>query len=231
MGQGAAFMKLANGIQLIAIYLPIRSVSKIYLNYLAHLHPALTMFSNLFITYINIVIPLVAFIMIGVAARKLYFIAKAKFIVPYLYALMLIFCFIGVTFCYAAFESSKTLSPSDWLITIQYNLPIRVQIMTIIIPNLFTWFIGLVAAYDIYLYQTQVKGIFYRKSLKLLSIGLTLEICSSILVQYITIIAASIQRRPTSFMVTILFSVIILTIVAFILIARGVQKLKRLESI
>src|SRR5260221_7255730 len=39
---GTAFEKLASGMQLLAVYLPLRSVVKVSLNYFAHLYPLLT---------------------------------------------------------------------------------------------------------------------------------------------------------------------------------------------
>jgi hypothetical protein len=105
------------------------------------------------------------------------------------------------------------------------------RVATILIPYMFMWAVGLLASYEIILYQQNVKGIFYRQSMKLLAIGLSLEIGASIIIQFITTISSSLRSLPTAAVMLIAFSVLTLVGVSFVIIALGVRKLKRLEEV
>jgi hypothetical protein len=227
---GAAFIKLATGIQLIALYLPIRSVTKILLNFLAYHHPSLTTATNLIITYINVLIPLVAYMLIGQAAHRLCVLGKVHVSLRARYSLTLVFSILAVTFCYTSC-SSDSLSPSDWLVVTQYNITPALRLLTIVIPYVFMWFVGLMAVYEIASYQTSVKGVFYRQSLRLLSIGLALEILASIGTQYVTAIASTLRSLPTGLVLSIAYTFLLVVAVAFIMIARGVDRIKKLEEV
>ncbi len=227
---GKVFLRLSTGVMILAVYLPIRSLVKILLNYLAYRQPNLTHVTNLIITYICILIPLVSYIYVSQAAQGLVAMIKAKISLRMIYFLVLAFCLIAATYCYATYTTTNKLTPSDWLITTDYDVTSPIRIVTIIVPYLFMWSIGLIAVYEIYIYQKVVKGIVYRRSLKLLSIGLSIEILASIVMQYVTSIAASLVHIPTPFMLLILYGVLILIAIAFFIIAKGVSRLSRLET-
>lgn len=227
---GKGFMSMSTGILLIALYLPIRSVAKIILNYSAFRYPSLTQSTNLVVTYLCIIIPLIAYLFISRAAQGLVAMTKAKISLRMMYLLALAFCLLAVTYCYATFTNANKLTPSDWLITTDYEISEPIRMLTILVPYLFMWSIGLIAVYEIYIYQKVVKGIVYRQCLRLLCIGLAIEILASICMQYVTAIAASITKIPTPIMLVILYSVLILIAVAFCIIAKGVSRLRRLET-
>lgn len=96
---------------------------------------------------------------------------------------VLLFIIIGVTYCYITFRFLNLQSVgSD---NNPYYLPAWLMILTVIIPFLYTWLIGLLAAYEIYLYSKNVEGILYQRAMRLLSGGVTSVIASSIVVQYL----------------------------------------------
>jgi hypothetical protein len=227
---GKALMTLATGLQVVALYLPLRSVLKIVLNYSANNHPSLETATNLVITYYSLVFPLIAYYFISRGAFELAALAKAKISLRARYILIAIFAAIGASFCYAS-SASKELTPSDWLIVTDYNIVPALRVATILIPYMFMWAVGLLASYEIILYQQNVKGIFYRQSMKLLAIGLSLEIGASIIIQFITTISSSLRSLPTAAVMLIAFSVLTLVGVSFVIIALGVRKLKRLEEV
>ncbi len=227
---GKAISILANGILILSLYLPIRAVSKILLNYLAYLHPSLTNCTNLVITYINVLLPLIAYLLISQAARKLLSQAKVVLSLKSIYGLILLFCIIGAIYFNNVSSMAEKLNPSDWLVSVDYGMVMPIRILTIIVPFLFMWTIGIFAAYEIYLYQKNVKGLFYRQSFTLLSIGLILEIVASFLSQYVTTFGESLRKLPTAASLIIVYAVLILLAVGYALIASGVRKLKKLES-
>lgn len=228
---GKAFVLLAFGMFVLALYLPFRSITKILLNYSAHVHPGLTTASIMFISYTNVLIPLVVYIYISRGGQRLFSMVRAKVPSAHIAALALLLSVICAMYCYAIFTSRTKLTPVDWLITVNYAVRAPLLILTLVVPFLFMWSIGLIATYQIYHYHRKVKGVIYRDCLRLLSIGLTLEILAEIAAQYITALAASVRRFPSVFMALLVFTVLLVIAIAYVLIVQGVKKLRAFEEV
>lgn len=228
---GAVLMQLALGVQIIAWYLPIRALVKIVLNYTASRHPGSLTAMNAIITYVNLIIPLVAFVIISRATYALGRLAKIKNSLGIIYGLGLTIILLAVAYCYASFRTEGTIAPSNWLVTTQAAINLPVRTLTIVIPSLFMWFIGLVSVCQIHLYQKQIKGVVYRQAWRQLSIGLMAVILLSIVIQFLTATAASLQNLPFAAILVIAYCCILLLGLAFVVMARGVQQIKKLDDI
>ena len=228
---GPPFFKLSIGMLLLAWYLPVRMAAKAILNYSAHLYPSFSNVVDVTITYVNLLVPVIAFVVIGFAVRDLSKLANIKTSLRTNYILGLAFISISVALCYVTFAVTDTIAPNNWLATSQTAIPLPLRVVTVTIPYLFMWFVGLVAAYEMYLYQRQIKGVFYRQSLRLLSAGITSVILASIAIQFLTVTAGRLQHLPFGVILGIAFSLILLVGVAFMMISRGVQRLKRLGEV
>lgn len=228
---GDAFSMLASALLVIAVYLPFRTISKILLNYLAHLHPAFTQTSYLLITYINVLFPLAIYAYISIGGARLFSMVRSKVPLQHVCALALLLCMVAATYCYVAFSTSVKLTPSNWFVTIDYHIAAPLRIYTVVVPHLFMWAIGLIGTYQLYFYQRHIQGIIYKNSLMMLSVGLTLQIITTIVVQYLIVIAATIERLPVGVM--LLLSVILLSTVigAYIMIVKGINRLRVFEEL
>jgi hypothetical protein len=102
--------------------------------------------------------------------------------------------------------------------------------LTVVAPYLFIWFLGLLATYEIYLYQKNVDGICYRQCLRWLSLGLVVGTIGSISIIYLTTMAANLQHWPLVVVVSIAYIALIVTGGAFIMIAQGVERFKMIEE-
>lgn len=228
---GPAFSQLALGINLIAWYIPIRAISKAGLNYIASINPSLQNPVNDIVTYINMLVPLIAFVIISQAARSFDNLAKIHNSTKALYTLSLAFIVLGVSYCYVSFTVQDIISPTNWLVTTMSSMPLFLRISTIVIPYLFTWCIGLIAAYELYLYQKQIKGVFYRKLLRQLSFGILAVLVVSIGIQFSTATAARLQYWPFTITLLVVFSLLTLLGSAFVLIGRGVRQMEKIEKV
>lgn len=228
---GDAFLMLACALLVLAVYLPVRAISKILLNYIAHLHPAFTTQSNMIITYTNVLFPLAVFVYISRGGSRLFSMVKAKVPLEHVSILALTLCVLASTYCFAAFSSYTKLTPSDWLVPIDYKVAMPLRIFTLVVPFLFMWAIGFMAMYQIYFYQQKIRGIIYRNSLRLLTLGLALLILANIAVQYITVFAPIIKHLPaglTLFCASVIFSIML---TACLLIIKGVNRLRVFEEL
>jgi len=228
---GEAFTRLAQGVWLLALYLPMRALVKILLNYLVRNHPGLQGAVNDVIIYVTLLLPLVGFVVISQAAWSLARLAKVKMSLSEIYTLSLVYITLGVTYSYVSFTAQGHIPPSNWLVTSLDSIPLAFRIVTVIVPYLFMWFIGLLAVYDLYLYQQQVKGIFYRQSLRWLSSGLMAVIVVSIAIQFATAMAPSLQKLSFRGVLLLVFGLIIILGAAFAVIAKGVRRLKKLDEV
>lgn len=228
---GEAFSLLASALFLIAVYLPFRCLSKISLNYAAHLHPSFTSTSNMIISYINVLFPLAIYAYISMGGSRLFRMVRAKVPFGHVCILALILCTLAATYCYAAFSTSVKLTPSDWMVPINYDIVAPLRILTIVVPYLFMWVIGFIAVYQIYFYQQHVQGIIYKNSLKLLSTGLTMVIVTTVTVQYITVAAARIGHLPTQVTISLSLSIMAGVLLACVLIVKGVNRLRIFEEL
>jgi hypothetical protein len=228
---GEAITRLASALFVIALYLPVRCISKILLNYVAHLHPSFTTTSNMLITYINVLFPLAIYAYISIGGYRLFSMVRAKVPVEHVSLLAIALCVVAATYCYAAFSSSVKLTPTNWLVPVDYDIDAPLRFFTIIVPYLFMWTIGFIASYQIYFYQQNVKGIIYKRSFHLLSLGLALVILVTVAVQYITVASVRIGHLPTLVTMPLALSVMSGELVSCVLIVRGVSRLRVYEEL
>ncbi len=227
--EGEHFNRLAAGCTWLAWSLPVPIIISLLLNAASskwtNLQGAAIIISN----YLNLLLPLIAFSIIGTASRGLLDDAKLKFSLASARIIVFLFLGAGVLYCYLTFRTfdSTSLASTDN----PYFLPIWLLVLTVTIPYLYAWFIGILAAYEISLFSKHLSGVLYRQALRLLVGGLIAVIVSSIALQYIN----SVQPRVSYLIVdyrlglTALFRVI--GGGGFVLLTLGALRLKKIEEV
>ena len=104
-------------------------------------------------------------------------------------------------------------------------------LLTIIIPYLYAWFMGLFAAYEIFLYSKQTKGLLYRRALTFLSGGFVITIISSVILQYVQSDTTRIRRISFNWLFVGIYLLLLIYASGFLLIGKGAQRLKRIEEV
>ena len=226
---GSHFAQLARGCGWLALSLPIPALISLLLNAVANqwpdFHPTAIIIAN----YINLLLPLIAFSMIGKASRGLVSSSKLTFSLASSRIIGLLFLTAGVSYCYLIFRQFNltSLAASNN----PYFLPLWLMVISITIPYLYAWFIGLLATYEITLYSRQVNGLLYRRSLRLLIWGLIIVIASSIAIQYLNSVNPRVGHLVLDYrlLVSTLFGIV--RGVGFALLALGAIRLKRIEEV
>lgn len=176
--------------------------------------------------YISLLFPLIGFSLIGLGTRLLLLKTKRNYAsLPASRILLLLFASLGAVYSYFVLHLREEHIES-------FYLPTALLIATLIIPYLFAWFAGLVAAYDISLVARVTKGIIYRRGLNWLSVGLVTVIVMSILLQYLnSLIISGNVDFPLKALV--LIDYLLLTGVAsgYCMMIAGVQKLQQIEDV
>jgi hypothetical protein len=227
--EGPSFKCIADGFQWLAWGLPIPALIALFLNAIANSHSGFLPASLIISTYVSLIFPIVAFTLISRGTRGLTDLAKSRINSIEARYILIIFLVLGVAFCFFTFQhlDLHSLGSTDN----PYYLPGWLLIITVIVPYLFAWFSGLLAAFEMVLYGRKVSGVFYRQAMQLLAGGMTCVIASLIFVQYVrTVIprSAHLSLNSTLLLVNIFF---IVMAVGFVLMILAATKLKRIEEI
>jgi hypothetical protein len=104
-------------------------------------------------------------------------------------------------------------------------------LLTLCLPYILTWVIGLGAVASLSVYYRYSKGVIYRRSLTGLIYGLGSIIGSSIVIQLITAIAPSLARLGLHEVLALLYGLIIIYAAGHVLILNGARKLALIEDV
>ena len=226
--EGPAFKQLAMGLGLLAFSLPVNSASSSLLNLLVIYHPSFSGPGTIAKNYIILLLPMLAFLTLNKGAEKLVMLSKRgkkPLLKPELWSLGAIIVSCLYTWLIISRPDASIHAANV------YNLPNWLIISTLVVPYLYTWFRGVQAAYFITVYQHNVRGSLYRRSLAFLSSGVLVVIVLNVLIQLITTLSSRLYRLHLTPLLIIVYVLIALYAVGFGLIASGAKKLKRIEEV
>jgi MFS family permease len=112
-----------------------------------------------------------------------------------------------------------------------YYLPDWLLVTSIAIPYLIIWYFGLNAAYQIYRFQINIRGLIYKSALRYLASGIALVIISSISTRAIATVSANLSKLSLTPLLFIVYALLLLDGAGFILIAIGAKKLRKIEEV
>ncbi len=221
---GQAFSTISRGVKWLAWGLPASTIVTSVLGGIVHGHPQLTATAFIILHYIPLVISLFAFTYISSGSHMLMDITKSR---PTLSSIRLavgILSIIGVLYTYLTLQDA---GPSG----APYYMPVWLVVITVIIPYLYAWFIGLIAAYEIYIFSKRAKGFLYKRALDGLAAGMAIATLTSIILQYIGSDTTHIRKITLNGVFLGVYVILILYAVGFVLIALGAKRLRKIEEV
>jgi hypothetical protein len=221
---GKPLAKITIGIGLLAFWLPITAVYNLYSNFLAEKHTAFTAVVAITQNYLTLLIPFVGFLCISLGARGLAELTKQSFSLRDRNIMLIILIIIGVEYSYLVSNTHNRLNTTD-------HLPTLLILLTLVVPYIYMWFIGMMAVYEIYLYRLKIAGVVYRNSWRLLAFGIGAIIGVSIVLQYLTTVSERLTHLSLSWVLLVIYALLIVLGLCYILIAIGVRNLKRIEEV
>lgn len=227
--EGHGYRQIARGCLWLAWGFLVPATIRQILFSIASGHPAFQRTAVIVMDYVNLSVPLVAFSIIGTGSRALLEQAKTRTTVYDTKRVVVLFAIIGVLFCYYTFRQLNlhdAASSSN-----VYFLPGWALVLTIVIPYLYAWFIGLLAAFEINRLGAHARGVLYRRAMQLLAGGLTLVIATSIAYQCILTMIPNDGKLALDYLLLLVYLTEIAEGAGFILIARGANRLKRIEEV
>lgn len=225
--EGKAFQYVANGMMWLAWGLPIPALISLVVTGIANSHPGFYAASVIVTNYANLLVPVVALHILSTGSRTL--LEQTKLRITNRSTKLLVFSFVllGAVYCYYVFRNLHGHANSDN----PYYLPSWLLLFTVVVPYLYAWFVGLLAAYEIRLVSRHSQGVLYRRGLQLLSMGLLVTVSSSIGLQYLRSILPRNGRLSLGYTLLLIYAILVVIAVGYALLAAGAQRLKRIEEV
>lgn len=227
---GKELAKLAQGLGILALGQPAKGIVTAILKSIAQDHHRFTAAATIINNYLGLLVPLLGFIFISEGAYGLTILVKKRPTQRATEILAAILILVGVGYCYLIFNNGLSILHTG--VTSQiYYLPNVVLLLTLVAPYILMWFMGIFAAYYIYLYQNKVSGILYKQSMKQIYIGLSAIIIISILLQYLTTLSNHLLGLKVGSLLLIIYPLLILMSIGYVLVALGAKKLQKIEEV
>ncbi|MDB5169372.1 MAG: hypothetical protein JWO41_728 [Candidatus Saccharibacteria bacterium] len=227
--EGDSYRQLANGVGWLALSLPVPTIASLILNSIANAHPGFHASAIIISNYIALILPLFAFAVIGNAARMLTATASIRISLAGARSVIFMFVLLGVAFCYLILKHFDLGSPASN--NNPYFMPIWIMLLTIIVPYLYAWFVGLLAAYEFSVLATKTRGVLFSQALKLFALGLVTVIGSSIVLEYISSAAPRSGHLELNGRLLATYVFRIAAGIGFLLIAQGARRLRKIEEV
>lgn len=112
-----------------------------------------------------------------------------------------------------------------------YFLPDALIVLTIIVPYVLSWFLGILAAVNIAAYSRHAKGLIYKKALSNLVKGIVAVTIFSVFLQLLDSVADSVASLSLAKILALVYVIIIGWAVGYLLIASGAKKLTKIEEV
>jgi hypothetical protein len=227
--EGSHFAQLGNGCAWLAWSLPLTTISAFVLNGISNWQPTFHPTAIILANYIALIVPLIAFVVIGLAARNMVGKLHLNLDLTSARLTMLLFLAGGIAYCFLIFHRLDPMSLTSTHNS--YFLPIWLLIVSVIIPYLYAWFIGLLAAYEITLFGVNMHGLLYRRALLYMVSGFVAVILSSIALQYLDSVVPRTGALLFNYKLLLTLVIRVVSGIGFFTLAIGASKLKKIEEV
>jgi hypothetical protein len=227
--EGIYFDQLAEGCTWLAWSLPVSTIVPTVLNVIANKHPGFHSSAIIISNYISLILPLIGFSVIANASRGLLGTTKTRLSLANARAIIISFLILGVLYCFLTFShfDLTSLGSSDN----PYFLPAWLMVITVVVPYLYAWFMGILAAYEITLFSKNVQGVLYRRALGFVAGGLLAVILSSVALQYINGVEPRVGHLVLNYKIVLVSLFRIIGGGGFLMLAIGANRLKKIEEV
>lgn len=183
------------------------------------------------VTYLNIVITLGAFFFFFRGSYLLLRTLKDKqSIHSSLRLAALITGIIALFYVVLVFSNQYRTISVDPGIRPLYGVSDTLILFTIVIPNLFAWFLGLFAFFNLRSYAQKVKGAVFKDIFSRLKLGLSIIIFFYIFLQIIGQFSSSFKDASLNFILGLLAFLLIGLTVGFMQVSLAARKLDKIET-
>lgn len=214
---------ITTGLMILAIGLPLNSLISASISITIQHNPWFMTAGTIIKNYFSLLFPLVSFLFISRGTQGLTLLSKKLPTYKAVNRFAVIFIVISAVYCCLTMASPirhTTYHLPDWLI-----------VTTIICPYLYTWFLGLSAAYETHLYSRKAPGTLYRSTWNMLASGIACIIIAQVVVQYVGNILLRFNDLKLFRLLLIVYVLLGLLSVGYLLVAVGAKRLQKIEEV
>lgn len=220
---GQAVLNMSRGLFILAVGWPIEAIISGILKVAGQHNPSLAAPAAITTNYLTVAYLLAAFIFIGIGARGLGSLVRSR--PPFWSANLVVVSVIvlGVVFCALIGNAHQDIRTT-------FHMSPTLVMLTLAIPYMYIWYMGLYGVLEIILYSRRVAGIVYRQSWQRLAFGLGSVLLLEVALQYLGVFTTWLRGLSLPGLLLLLYVLLLLLAAAFIVVALGAQKLMKLEE-
>jgi hypothetical protein len=227
---GTAFRNVALGILGLVLWLPTSVLlAGVASGYYGH-HPDSTATQIRIVNYFNVVVVLAAFYYLYIGSKQLGAVAKVKS-----HGLTqrqsFYFMIFSVLYTFVALSDSVRQASHDPTVVATYYEPDWLIVLTVLIPRLIGWFIGLAAVANIILYRKKVKGAIYKLALRQLAIGLGIVVFAVVILRVLQSLTSVLGKFNLGLLFLLVYVLLVVIGAGYVYIARGASRLLKIEEL
>ncbi len=227
---GAAFHIISLGLLWLAMWLPLSAVLGVITTGYYRAHASATAQMVVLNNYINIVILLLAFwYMLKGTNQLLHVIKKPAPRLPQ--SMMMLFIASSAIFMLLVLHDPARQFPANGLAVATYYLPDWLTVLTIVVPTLITWHMGMQAVYNMYLYRKGVKGQIYKNAFSGIASGLSAVIIVLVVLRFFETLSSQVSKLALGPILLIIYLLLVALSVGYIRISKGAKNLQYIEDI
>lgn len=224
--EGEPFMNISTGLMVLAFSLPIAAILGSLLNYIELTSPDLVAAGTIIRNFIGLLFSFVVFSYIARGAKGLLLTLKDKKTKDYP-----MLSLAGPIFLASMFTWLITSQPRGTVSDPVYHMPNFLVLLTLAIPYVYIWCIGIKAAYHLHVYKDRVPGVLYKRAIDYLAKGTVVVIGLSILLQIFMTLSEKLNRLDLTPLLLVIYVLVSLYALGYGLVARSAKKLKQIEEV
>ena len=226
---GRALNSIANGLLVLVAELALGGLLQSSTHWLTHWASVATI--TIITNYVAVILSLIAFGLIFRGAWQLAKLVQFRDYRRNQILALLVLVVVGVVYAWLLAHNPDRIHSLDPGKIVPYYLPDWLLLLTIVLPYIVIWGLGLVSASAIRTYQRHADGILYRQPLARLAVGLLTIIVSLILLQLLTALGPSLVNMGLQAILILVYGLILVYAAGHILVALGARRLAKIEEV
>ena len=226
---GAAFKTITQGVLLLALWLPLSTITTSIFRLIYDAHPSMTANLVRLDNYLSVIYLFAAFVVLYIGTRKLLPLVKRP---RFLSSEGIVLAYIAFSALYVMliFQDPAHEFPTESVTQSSYYEPAWLIVISLAIPRLIYWFLGIQAVQNIYIFSKHVKGKLYQRALSNLAIGLAGVITMTIVLRCLQSLSSVFGDLGLGVVLLIVYLLLISISIGYVFIAKGAKSLQKLEE-
>jgi hypothetical protein len=226
---GKAFRTISTGVLWLCLWLPISTITTALFRHYYALHPSTTANLVRIDNYINLIVLLFGFLYVYLGSKQLLSLVKKPAFTA-THVIMLGYIVFSALYVLLTLRDPTRQFPTTAVPLATYYEPDAILVLTIVIPRLLMWFLGILGVYNIYVFSKFVKGSIYKAALNKLALGLGTIVLAVIVLRCVQSLSSILLDMSLTVLLVFVYALLLMISAGYILVSRGAKNLQKLEN-